>query len=441
MKIGLCGLGTVASSVVNILVANKDLINQRASTPVELAHIGARRDNPDCDTNEVKVSRDIFEVARDPEVEVLVELIGGTDTARELVVTAINNGKHVVTANKALMAEHGDEILSLAGEKGVQVRFEAAVAGGIPVVRALTEGLGANNISRIAGIINGTSNFILSEMGDHGRSYADALADAQQLGYAEADPTFDVEGIDAAQKLVILAALAFGLPFDVRHCFTEGISSLSVQDLRYARELGYHIKHLGLAAKTDAGVELRVHPALVEDSQLISQVNGVMNAVYIKDDMVGSTLYYGAGAGGNATASAILSDVISLARNQQMDYLASSITAGTGKGDRPAAGTHYIDINDTENAYYLRINVTNKAGALSQITNCLGQQDISVDALHQSGAHEHRAERSADRSQTVPVVLTSSKVIESNMLKAVEAIKALHLVEGEITLLRIIDLE
>jgi len=417
--------------VVNTLAANHDLINQRSNTSVELAHIGARRDNPACETAHVKVSRDIFEVARDPEIEVLIELIGGTDAARELVVTAINNGKHVVTANKALIAEYGDEILKLANEKGVQLRFEAAVAGGIPVIRALTEGLGANHITRIAGIINGTSNFILSEMSDHGRSYSDALADAQRLGYAEADPTFDVEGIDAAQKLVILAALAFGLRFDASHCFAEGISSLAVKDIRYARELGYHIKHLGLAVKTESGFELRVHPALVEDTQLLSQVNGVMNAVCIKGDRVGSTLYYGAGAGGDATASAVLSDVISLACNQQVNYLANVLSTEA----------KFLDISDTENAYYLRINVTNKAGALSQITNCLGQQDISVEALHQSGPHEHRPESSIEVSGTVPVVLTSSKVAESNMLKAVEAIKALHLVDGEITLLRIVDLE
>ncbi len=432
MKLGLCGLGTVASSLVKLLAHNSAEINRHLVEPVELVHLGARRDNPGCDTSQLHVSRDIFAVAEDPAVEVLVELIGGTDVARELLLRAIANGKHIVTANKALLAEHGNEIFEAAREKNVQVRFDAAVAGGIPVIRALTEGLAGNRIQQIAGIINGTGNFILTEMSDNGRDYASALADAQALGYAEADPTFDVEGIDAAQKLSILAALAYDIPFNADPCFTEGISRVAVQDIHYARELGYRIKHLGMAELTPEGIALRVHPALVAEDHLLSQVDDVMNAVYIRGDAVGSTLYYGPGAGGDATASAVLSDVISLARGHRVNYLSDSVAKNK---------TAFVGIEDTRSAFYLRIDVTNKAGVLSQITRCLGEQDISVEALHQSGPHEHRSTHSPKGRATAPVVLTTSVVVERDLVKAVRAIEALDLVVGEITTIRIAELD
>ena len=284
MNIGICGLGTVACGVINVWQRNQSLLTSRAGQNSVITHIGARRDNPACDTHAYTVSRDIFAVVNDPSVDVVVELIGGIEPARQLVMEAIAAGKHVVTANKALIAEHGDEILAAAALADVEVRFEAAVAGGIPVIKALTEGLSGNAIESIVGIINGTGNYILTEMREKNRSFEDALADAQRLGYAEADPTYDVEGIDAAQKLTILAALAYGTPLDASRCYTEGISAVSVADMTYANELGYCIKHLGIARATKQGLEMRVHPALIPKSRLIANVNGVLNAVAIHGD-------------------------------------------------------------------------------------------------------------------------------------------------------------
>ncbi|RLA52616.1 MAG: homoserine dehydrogenase, partial [Gammaproteobacteria bacterium] len=282
VKIGICGLGTVGSGTFNLLADNADIIAARAQTPLQVVHVGARRNNPACELGDIRVSRDIFEVARDPEVQILVELIGGTTVARELIEEAIRNRKHVVTANKALIAEFGNEIFALADENNVTVRYEAAVAGGIPIIKALREGLAGNRIEWLAGIINGTGNFILSEMRDKGREFADVLAQAQALGYAEADPTFDVEGIDAAHKLVILASLAFGMPLQFAAVYTEGITRLTPQDLGYAQELGYRIKHLGVARQNGEGVELRVHPTLIPEQRLLANVNGVKNAVLVE---------------------------------------------------------------------------------------------------------------------------------------------------------------
>ncbi|MBT8149340.1 MAG: homoserine dehydrogenase, partial [Gammaproteobacteria bacterium] len=292
-NIGICGLGTVAGGVINVWQRNQALLAQRMLRPCNITHIGARRDNPACDTDAYTVSRDIFAVVNDPAVHIVVELIGGIEPARQLVLQAIAAGKHVVTANKALIAEHGNELLAAASAAGVELRYEAAVAGGIPVIKALTEGFSANAIESIVGIINGTGNFILTEMRDKDRSFADALADAQRLGYAEADPTFDVEGIDAAQKLTILAALAYGVPLDASQCYVEGITHISVDDMRYAKELGYCIKHLGIARSNNHGLELRVHPALIPKSRLIAHVDGVLNAVAIHGDAVGPTLLCG----------------------------------------------------------------------------------------------------------------------------------------------------
>ncbi len=290
VRIGICGLGTVGGGTFNVLRDNAAEIAARAQAPLEVSLVGARRDKPDCNLSGTRVSRDIFDVARDPEVDIVVELIGGTTVAKELVELAIQNGKHVVTANKALIAEHGNEIFALAAEQGVAVRYEAAVAGGIPIIKALREGLAGNRVEWLAGIINGTTNFILTEMRDKGREFDEVLAEAQALGYAEADPTFDVEGIDAAHKLVILASLAFGIPLRFESVYTEGITRLTPRDVDYAHELGYRIKHLGVARQNGAGVEMRVHPTLIPEQRLLADVNGVKNAVLVEGDAVGPTL-------------------------------------------------------------------------------------------------------------------------------------------------------
>lgn len=294
VKVGICGLGTVGGGTFNVLERNAEEIARRAGRGIEVAQIAARRPNPKCDTGATPITADIFDVACNPEIDVVVELIGGYTLAHELVLKAIENGKHVVTANKALIAVHGNEIFAKAREKGVIVAFEAAVAGGIPVIKAIREGLSANRINWLAGIINGTGNFILSEMREKGRTFPDVLAEAQALGYAEADPTFDVEGIDAAHKLTILASIAFGIPLQFDKAYTEGISKLTSADVNYADALGYRIKHLGVARRTESGFELRVHPTLIPSDRLIANVNGVMNAVMVNGDAVGSTLYYGA---------------------------------------------------------------------------------------------------------------------------------------------------
>jgi len=306
--------GTVGSGTYAVLTRNAAEIAARVGADIVVTEIGARRDNPNCDTGDVVINRDIFAVAENPNVDILVELIGGTTVAKELVLKAIANGKHVVTANKALIAEHGNEIFEAAAQQGVTVAFEAAVAGGIPIIKALREGLAGNKVQWLAGIINGTGNFILTEMRDKGRDFNDVLAEAQALGYAEADPTFDVEGIDAAHKLVILASLAFGIPLQFDKVYTEGISRIAQEDVVYAEELGYRIKHLGIARDTEKGIELRVHPTLIPEKRLIANVNGVMNAVLVQSDAVGPTLYYGAGAGSEPTASAVVADVVDVAR-------------------------------------------------------------------------------------------------------------------------------
>lgn len=295
VRIGICGLGTVGSGTFNVLTRNKAEISARAGCNIEITHVGARRDNPDADTSNTYVTRDIFDVVNNPDVDIVVELIGGTTIAKELILKAVENGKHVVTANKALIAEFGTEIFAAAKAKGVSVAYEAAVAGGIPIIRALREGLAANKIEWLAGIINGTGNFILTEMRDKGRAFEDVLAEAQALGYAEADPTFDVEGIDAAHKLVILASLAFGMPLQFDKVYCEGIANIVTEDVTYATELGYRIKHLGIARQHDSGIELRVHPTFIPQRRLIANVDGVDNAILVKGDAVGSTMYHGCG--------------------------------------------------------------------------------------------------------------------------------------------------
>lgn len=420
IRVGICGLGTVGSGVVNVLSRNGELIDQRAGVQLEVVHIGARRDNPACDTSGLKVSRDIFEVARDPQVDILVELIGGTTVAKDLVCEALKNGKTVVTANKALIATHGEEILGLAQEYGQSVLFEAAVAGGIPIIKALREGLSANRIDALAGIINGTGNFILTEMREKERDFADALADAQALGYAEADPTFDVEGIDAAQKLIILSVLAFGTSFDSENCFTEGISKLSVEDIKFSELLGYRVKHLGIAKRTAAGIEMRVHPTLVPEVQLLASVSGVMNAVQVQGDAVGQTMYYGPGAGAEPTASAVVADIVD----------ACSILTGNGirtYQSNQSENVSIVSIDEVITPWYLRIPVANRAGVLSEITHALSEQEISVQAMQQPESTDEVAQ----------VVLTTNKVTQHALNIVLEHLHKLDFVRGEIAAIRV----
>ncbi|MEO0444110.1 MAG: homoserine dehydrogenase [Pseudomonadota bacterium] len=425
VNIGICGLGTVGSGTFNVLSRNQELISNRAGCELRIAQVGARRDNPNCDTSAVDVNRDIFSVAANPEIDIVVETIGGTTVAKDLILTAIDNGKHVVTANKALIAECGDEIFARAKQAGVSIAYEAAVAAGIPIIKALREGLSANRIEWLAGIINGTGNFILTEMGDKHRDFAEVLKEAQRLGYAEADPTFDVEGIDAAHKLVILASLAFAMPLQYDKVFTEGISQVQTKDIDYAQKLGYRIKHLGIARQRDHGIELRVHPTLIPQKRLIANVDGVSNALVVKGDAVGPTLYYGPGAGSEATASAVIADIVDIAR---------MITQGADKGIEALGFTEVNDrailsIESVITAYYLRVHVEDKPGVLSQLATILSERGISVEAVHQN--------EPAEGEQNVEIVLLTNQVVERELLDAVKALESLPSVQGSVHKIRV----
>jgi len=430
VKIGICGLGTVGSGTFNVIFRNQREINARAGCDITIAQVGARRDNPACDTGDVSVERDIFAVARNPEIDVLVELIGGTTIAKDLVLEAIANGKHVVTANKALIAEFGNEIFAAAEAKGVSVSFEAAVAGGIPIIKAIREGLAANRIEWLAGIINGTGNFILTEMRDKGRAFADVLTEAQELGYAEADPTFDVEGIDAAHKLVILASLAFGMPLQFDKVFTEGISNIAPEDVAYAEELGYRIKHLGIARASQAegvsGIELRVHPTLIPEKRLIANVDGVMNAVLVKGDAVGPTMYYGPGAGAEPTASSVIADIVDVARSINADP--SHRVAHLGFQPEALSDINILPIAEVETAYYLRLAAQDKPGVLSQVASILSDDGISIEALIQKEANEGE--------EVVPLILLTNRVVEKQLMAAVAKLEDLQAIEGSVIHIR-----
>ena len=427
VNIGICGLGTVGSGTFNVLQRNAMEISARAQAAVNVVHVGARRDNPACDLGETQVSRDIFEVARDPGVDILVELIGGTSTARELTEEAIRNGKHVVTANKALIAEFGNEIFALAEEHGVTVRYEAAVAGGIPIIKALREGLAGNRIEWLAGIINGTGNFILSEMRDKGREFADVLAEAQALGYAEADPTFDVEGIDAAHKLVILASLAFGMPLKFSSVYTEGITRLTPQDVEYAEELGYRIKHLGVAKQNGQGVELRVHPTLIPEKRLLANVNGVKNAVLVEGDAVGPTLYYGAGAGAEPTASAVIADLVDLARELAADQTCRVPALGFASAN--LRDLEVVPMKDVCTPWYLRMEAEDKPGVLSAVASIFSEQGISIEGLIQKAPEEGETR--------VPLIVLTNSAAQGSVDNAVRAIESLDNITGEIARIRV----
>ncbi|MGB1192267.1 MAG: homoserine dehydrogenase [Pseudomonadales bacterium] len=434
INIGICGLGTVGAGVVNVMQRNIASIAARAGREVLITHIGARRDNPACDLGAIKISRDIFAVVNDPDVDIVVELIGGYEPALELVMQAIANGKHVVTANKALIAMHGNEIFAAADARGVSVLFEAAVAGGIPIIKAIREGLAANSIEWLAGIINGTGNYILTEMRDKGRQFDDVLVDAQELGYAEADPTFDVEGIDAAHKLVILASLAFGMPLNFDACFTEGISAIAPQDVIFAGELGYRIKHLGIARKVEQGVEMRVHPTLIPQRRLIANVDGVMNAVLVKGDAVGPTLYYGAGAGAEPTASSVIADIVDVVRG--IDAEPINRVPALGVAQQALSTLPTLSISDINTAYYLRINVSDQPGVLSHITQILSDAGISIEAVLQKEMVQQGV-KSEQASRQVPIVLITSQTLESQFMAAVKNIEALDVVQESVHFIRV----
>ncbi len=427
VNIGICGLGTVGAGTFNVLTRNQVEICARSRCAITIAQVATRRGNPSCDLTGVPVTADIFDVAKNPDIDILVELIGGTTTAKELVEMAIDHGKHVVTANKALIAQYGNQLFQRARANGVTIAYEAAVAGGIPIIRALREGLSANKIDWLAGIINGTGNFILTEMRDKGRVFEEVLREAQDLGYAEADPTFDVEGIDAAHKLVILASLAFGMPLQFDKVFTEGISRISTADVTYAGELGYRIKHLGIARRHENGIELRVHPTLIPERRLIANVDGVANAVVVKGDAVGPTLYYGPGAGAEPTASAVISDIVDISRTltvapehrvPHLGYVFDQLN------DYPI-----LPISEVRTSYYLRMSAVDKPGVLSKITQILSDAGISIEALIQKQPWQGE--------QFVPVILLTNVVLERDMDKAIEQIEQLGAISGSLIKIRV----
>jgi len=429
VKVGLLGLGTVGGGTFNVLRRNAEEIERRAGRGIEITYAAARDYDPASvpGIDNIKVSDDAFAVVDDPDIDIIVELIGGYEPARELVLKAIANGKHVVTANKALIAVHGNEIFAAAQKQGVMVAFEAAVAGGMPIIKAVREGLAANRIEWIAGIINGTGNFILTEMRDKGRDFADVLAEAQALGYAEVDPTFDVEGIDAAHKLCILGSLAFGIPLQFDKVYTEGISRITRDDVAFAEQLGYRIKHLGVTRRTAAGVELRVHPTLIPEKRLIANVDGVMNAVLVQADAVGPTLYYGAGAGAEPTASAVVADLVDVTRTLTADpenrvpHLAFQPDA---LSDLPI-----LPMEDVETAYYLRLCAADRPGALADVTRILGVSGISIEAVIQKEPPEGE--------ENVAVILLTRRVREKQMNAAIAEIEALDAIDGEVTRIRV----
>jgi len=428
VKIGLCGLGTVGSGTVNVLARNSREIEASANCQIQLTHVGARRDNPACQINsDVKISRDLFAVVDDPDIDIVVELIGGTAVAKELVLRAIANGKHVVTANKALIAEHGNEIFKAAEQAKVSIAFEAAVAGGIPIIKALREGLAANKIDWLVGIINGTGNFILTEMAQKNRPFAQVLKQAQQLGYAEADPAFDVEGIDAAHKLVILAAIAFGMPLQFDKVYTEGISKIAPQDLTHADELGYCIKHLGIARRINGEVQLRVHPTLIPKKRLMAHVNGVMNAIMVHGNAVGSTMYSGPGAGAEPTASAVIADIIDIAR--ELADGSMPLVPHLGYASDYVSQITVQAMQELETAYYVRLSAVDKPGVLSDITQILSQQGISIEALIQKEPEEDQ--------KAVPVIILTNRAVEGKMAEAIRQIEKLPTVNSKLTRIRV----
>ncbi len=433
INVGLLGIGTVGSGTYSVLARNREEISRRAGCAIIMKMVAdkdlerARKLVGDA----TSVTGDAAAVVNHPDIDIVVELIGGTTIAKDLILKAIANGKHVVTANKALLAQHGNEIFAHAQRQDVMVAFEAAVGGGIPIIKSLREGLTANRIEWIAGIINGTSNFILSEMREKGASFGEVLKEAQRLGYAEADPTFDIEGVDAAHKLAIMAAIGFGIPMQFKSVYTEGISKLTQEDIRYAEELGYRIKLLGIANRKQRGIELRVHPTLIPARRLIANVEGVMNAIMVKGDAVGKTMYYGAGAGAEPTASAVVADLVDVARMLTADP-EHRVPHLAFQPDQ-LSDTPILPIDETESSYYLRLRVLDKPGVLADITRILADLGISIEAMVQKEPQEGE-----DR---VDIIMLTHLTVEKHVNGALARIEALPVVAGKVTRIRMETLD
>jgi homoserine dehydrogenase len=429
INVGLLGIGTVGGGTWEVLNRNADEIQRRAGRAIQITAVADKAVDKARQIvgTKARVTDDAFSLVKSGEIEIVVELIGGDTIAKDLVLEAIRHGKHVVTANKALLATHGNEIFAAAQKKGVMVAFEASVGGGIPIIKALREGLAANRIEWIAGIINGTSNFILSEMRDKGLRFEDALKDAQARGYAETDPSFDIEGVDAAHKLTILSALAFGIPMQFNRVYTEGISKLTKADIGYAEQLGYRIKLLGITRRAKNGIELRVHPTLVPARRLIANVEGVMNGILVKGDAVGPTLYYGAGAGSQPTASAVVADLVDVTRlitadpEHRVPHLAFQ--------PDQLSSEPVLAIEDVETSYYLRMRVVDKPGVLADITRILADSAISIDAMVQKEPGEGESR--------VDIVMLTHRALERNVNQAMAKIERLATVEGKVTRIRL----
>ncbi len=421
MKVGILGLGTVGGGVVNVLQKNSASIERRTGGQIELVIAGVRDITKKriCDTSNIKLTEDPFEVVNHPDIDVVLELIGGFGLAKELVETAINNGKHIITANKALIGNHGNELMKLANKKQVRFLFEASVAGGIPIIKALGQGLSANNIESVAGIINGTGNFILTDMKEKGRDFDDVLKEAQALGYAEEDPTFDIEGIDAAHKLSILAAIAFGTEIQFSKVYTQGISKITTEDILHATELGYTIKHLGIAKRVEDGIELRVHPTLVSNSQLIAQVDGVMNAVMVKSDALGTSLYYGAGAGDEATASAVIADLNDIINNQTSNHIL---------GWKSQQKLAVIDNDEIHSEFFLRLLVSDIKGVLAKVTGIFNDHNVSIEALIQ---------KQVDENKNAHIAITTDSVSTKTVMSIKKAIEASDFNQAEVQIIHI----
>lgn len=437
VKIGLLGLGTVGRGTAQILQRNAAELERRCGRQIVI-HSAAVRNASKVAAEElgIKSTSDGAALVSDPEIDIVCEMMGGDQPALEWVLSAIEHGKHVISANKALIAVHGNEIFEAARKAGVVVAFEPAVAGGIPVIKAIREGLAANQIQWVAGIINGTGNFILSEMASKGREFADVLQEAQELGYAEADPTFDVEGIDAAHKLTIMASIAFGIPLQFDRVFTEGISKISREDVSYAEELGYRIKHLGIAKKTDKGIELRVHPTLIPHQRLIANVNGVMNAVLVRGDAVGPTMYYGPGAGAEPTGSSVVADIVDVVRVldaapiNQVPHLAFQADS--------LSEIPILEPADFESAFYLRVHAEDKPGVMASITSIFGQLGISIEAIVQKESSPGEGvSAQADANTVVPVILLTRLVREGLIQEAIAEIEKLDSVTQSVAMLRV----
>ena len=421
MKVGILGLGTVGGGVVNVLQKNSESIKRRTGVEIDLVIAGVRDITKKriCDTKKIQLTEDPFEVVNHPEIDVVLELIGGFGLAKELVEKAINNGKHIITANKALIGNHGNELIKLANKKKVRFLFEASVAGGIPIIKALEQGLSANNIESVAGIINGTGNFILTDMKEKGRDFNDVLKEAQALGYAEEDPTFDIEGIDAAHKLSILAAIAFGTEIQFDKIYTKGISNISTEDILHATELGYTIKHLGIAKRGKNGIELRVHPTLVPNNKLIAQVDGVMNAVMVKSDALGTSLYYGPGAGDEATASAVIADMNDIINNQ---------TSNHTLGWKSQQKIKVVDNNSIHSEFFLRLLVTDIKGVLAKVTGIFNDHNVSIEALIQ---------KQVDENNNAHIAITTDKISTKTVMSIKEKIEASEFNQANVQIIHI----